>query len=409
MNYSRTDRDQLSKVRDALQEGDPRPTMRESFWGRRRRLARESAEQRQKLITERDNARGYRINVKQVVLAFAVEFFIIGLILLGQYYIAQQAAGDRVLPILLFPIGLAVVELARVPLAIAVRTQNSWSVKLFAGLGVAAAVTVTTFSLSTIAYQTFDPRLIEANDKYNALQNWRSAKDIRKSEVEVADRDLEERRKQLSSANDRIKSLQEQISKVNAVKGENCTTVTNPDSTTSRSCTSANLNAAQSKTLQAQLASEQKDRDALDAAVRAAEAARAKYDLRSIDEQIAKAESDYRMAITHSQLHSYTSFVVRKAPTEVTDAEVKGLEFYLIFIPSIAAALASTLLAITAVHRIRLPKVEPAATMPDEALNFLLGPLVQTLQQEARNAVDGAMRARSNQGEVKSSAQTAKA
>jgi hypothetical protein len=43
-----------------------------------------------------------------------------------------------VFSILLFPIGLAVVELARVPLAIAVRTQNSWSVKLFAAMGVLA-------------------------------------------------------------------------------------------------------------------------------------------------------------------------------------------------------------------------------------------------------------------------------
>ena len=397
MNYSRSDRDQLSKVHTVLQEGDLRPSTRESFWSRWRRLSRESA-------TERDIARGYRINVKQVVLAFAVEFFIIGLILLGQYYIAEQTAGQRVLPILLFPIGLAVVELARVPLAIAVRTQNSWSVKLFAALGVAAAVTVTTFSLSTIAYQTFDPRLIEANDKRNSLENWKSAKEIQKNEIDIADRDVEERRKQLNSANDRIKNLQEQISKVSAVKGENCKTVTNADNTTSKSCTSANLNAAQSKTLQAQLANEQKDRDALDGAVKAAEATRAKYDLRPIDEQIAKAESDYRMAITRSQLHSYTSFVVRKAPTEVTDAEVKGLEFYLIFIPSIAAALASTLLAITAVHRIRAPRVEPTASIPDEALNFLLGPLVQTLQQEARNAVAGAMRGRGDQSEVKTSA-----
>jgi hypothetical protein len=64
----------------------------------------------------------------------------------------------------------------------------------------------------------------------------------------------------------------------------------------------------------------------------------------------------------------------------------------LIFIPSIAAALALTLLAITAVHRIKRPKVEPAAIMPDEALAFFLGPLVQTLRQEMKNAIAEAMK-----------------
>ena len=103
--------------------------------------------------------RGYSLNLKQVFLAFAVELFIIGLILIAQYNIAEDVAQNRVFAILLFPIALAVVELARVPLAIATRTQKSWGIKLLAALGVIAAVTVTSFSLSTIAYQTFDPRL----------------------------------------------------------------------------------------------------------------------------------------------------------------------------------------------------------------------------------------------------------
>ena len=118
---------------------------------------------------ERDIERGYSINVKQVTLAFAVEFFIIGLILVGQYLVAEEAAKDKVFSILLFPIALAVVELARVPLAVAVRTQDSWSVKFFAAVGVIGAVIVTSFSLSTIAYQTFDPRLAEATEKNNQI------------------------------------------------------------------------------------------------------------------------------------------------------------------------------------------------------------------------------------------------
>jgi hypothetical protein len=60
------------------------------------------------------------------------------------------------------------VELARVPLAIAVRTQKAWHIKLLSSLGVMAAITVTSFSLSQIAWKTFDNRIVEAtqaNDK----------------------------------------------------------------------------------------------------------------------------------------------------------------------------------------------------------------------------------------------------
>ena len=39
------------------------------------------------------------------------------------------------------PAALAMVELARVPLAIAVRTQDAWHIKLLATLGVLAAIT----------------------------------------------------------------------------------------------------------------------------------------------------------------------------------------------------------------------------------------------------------------------------
>ena len=394
MNYSRTERDQSSaKITTVLRDDHRQRKEDDSPNNRGKGFFRAFAEWRQRR-REREIERGYRINVKQVVLAFAVEFFIIGLILVSQYYIAEQTAQEHVITILLFPIALAVVELARVPLALAVRTQESWSVKLFAALGVIAAVTVTSFSLSTIAYQTFDPRLIEANEKSNALQNLKSERDIAQNEISLADREVDTRRKERDDANIPIKSLQDQISKIVAVPGQNCKTITNPDNTTSKTCISQDLNAAQSKmkTLQAELKNAQNDRDSKDALLKTAETKRAKYDLRSTDEKIAKAESDYRIAVTRSQLHSYTSFIVRKPPTEVTDAEVKGLEFYLIFIPSIAAALASTLLAITAVHRIQPPKVESAVAMPDEALTFLLGPLVQTLKQEVKNTVAEAMK-----------------
>ena len=69
----------------------------------------------------RDIARGYSINVKQVLLAFAVEFWIIGLIIIGTYLLIAERDPDHVSREAIFsalslPAALAMVELARVPL-----------------------------------------------------------------------------------------------------------------------------------------------------------------------------------------------------------------------------------------------------------------------------------------------------
>ena len=340
----------------------------------------------------RDYERGYSINVKQVILAFAVEFFIIGLILVAQYLIAEQAAKEKVFSILLFPIGLAVVELARVPLAIAVRTQNSWSVKFFAALGVTAAVIVTSFSLSTIAYQTFDPRLEDVNQKSNLLHDLQATKAILVGEITLATHDVEQKTKDRDSINVRYNDLQSQISKLSTTKGESCLTTTSAEGVTTKHCTPTSaINYAQLKTLQTQLANTKKELDETESALGVAETARAKYDLRPIEEKIARAQNDYRIAVNRSQLHSYTSMIMRKAPTEVSEAEIKRLELYLIFIPSIAAALASTLLAITAVRKIRARPEEVVTVLPDDAATYLFGPLLEAVKKQASDAVIAAM------------------
>jgi hypothetical protein len=159
----------------------------------------------------RDRARGYSINIKQVVLAFVIEFTIIGLILTSQCLIAFEQ-GPHAFEALLFPIALAMVELARVPLAIAVRTQPSWSVKVAAAVGVLSAVVVTSFSLSTIAYRTFDPRLSQANDSHN---DWLSLNTQRVSLVTQranAEADVEQRIKERDGINELIKTVMGQIS-----------------------------------------------------------------------------------------------------------------------------------------------------------------------------------------------------
>ena len=152
--------DTLSGTADQSAAGLHRPEQVESLRSRRWKIAR-----------ERDIQRGYSINVKQVVLAFAVEFWIIALIVVGTYLLisdSRQLSSQAIFSALLFPAALAMVELARVPLAIAVGTQKAWHIKFLSSLGVMAAITVTSFSLSQIAWKTFDNRIVEAtqaNDK----------------------------------------------------------------------------------------------------------------------------------------------------------------------------------------------------------------------------------------------------
>lgn len=71
---------------------------------------------------------------------------------------------------MLYPLALALVELARVPLAIAVRTQKSWNIQFAALLGVAAAVVVTSTTLYQIGELTFSPRRAAVYEKLNALE-----------------------------------------------------------------------------------------------------------------------------------------------------------------------------------------------------------------------------------------------
>src|ERR1700749_4299563 len=73
---------------------------------------------RQRARLERDRERGYSVNIKQVVLAFTVEFVIIGLILTNNVATVEQIADltpAKTVQALLFPIAMAMVELARVP------------------------------------------------------------------------------------------------------------------------------------------------------------------------------------------------------------------------------------------------------------------------------------------------------
>jgi hypothetical protein len=357
--------------------------------------------ERRRSRRERDAERGYSINVKQVVLAFAVEFWIIGLIVVGTYQLIDDSgklSQKEVFSALLLPAALAMVELARVPLAIATRTQTSWHIKLFAALGVLAAITVTSFSLSQLGWKTFDTRIAEATRASDKLATARKDKESFEQKLAQAAHDIDQKISAKNVINDAIAALEAQLTKISTSTGQSCKPQLGPDGkpmfrengTPIQSCSpTAVVNAAQLGTLKAQIASRKKELDVAEGELRQSYQTAKGMDGRRIEEALTTAEAEYRTAVNNSQLHSYTSMFTGKAPFEVTESEVKNLEKYLIFIPSIAAAFASTLIAITAVRRIRAPA--PVTTLSDEAAEYLFGPLVVAIRQEAKEAVRAAV------------------
>jgi hypothetical protein len=349
---------------------------------------------RQRNRLDRDSDRGYSINIKQIVLAFAVEFVIIGLILVNNFLVVAQLSDTtnlKTIQSLLFPIAMAMVELARVPLAIAVRTQNSWNIKFAALVGVFCAVAVTSTSLIQIGNSTFNPRLQDTHNTDDALTDLKTKRENLSTQIAEAD----ELVKQRTMERDRIFQANQNLnSQLTAQKPQECTTITIPSAapgapaTTSQSC---RANPAL-KPLTAAISDSKAKLAAAEAALKEAEAQHQnpKYDTQTLDESIRKAQKDNRGSIYQSQLHAYAAMLLRKDPQDVTDADVKLLEWYLIVIPSIAAAFSSTLIAMTAVRRIKPTKSAVDISLPDEAVAYLFGPLVTAIRKEARDAVAAA-------------------
>jgi hypothetical protein len=270
----------------------------ESFRSRRRKIAR-----------ERDIERGYSINVKQVVLAFAVEFWIITLIIVGTYLLitdSGQLSREAIFSALLFPAALAMVELARVPLAIAVRTQNAWHIKLLASLGVIAAITVTSFSLSQIAWKTFDNRIVEATQANDKLVEVKRTLVGFQNLTDQSQRDIAEKNQVRNAVSERLAGLEAQFTKISSASGVVTTTLRAPDGSIlldqngkpqTNSHLSSIVNQPQLNALKDQIASTRKELDAAKAAIQQADERAKALDRRKIDDELARADAAYRAAV----------------------------------------------------------------------------------------------------------------
>jgi hypothetical protein len=362
-------------------------------------FAEDALSKRQVARLIRDRERGYSINTKQIVLAFMVEFVIIGLILTNIYVTVAQlpdASTFKIVQALLFPIAMAMVELARVPLAIAVRTQNSWNIKFAALLGVLCAVAVTSNSLYSIGASSFNPRLEETHQKDVLLSQLKDRKHEEELQIAKAQVDAVQKLRDRDALNQSIQALNKQLTDQ---PPQNCGTVTTPSPAPGAPPTSALVckNNPVLKTLTTEItASKAKLGEAeiaLKQALAQVEHLSDNSEVRTLNDEIAKAQTQNRESIFQSQLHSLAAMLFGIDPQDVTPGQIKSLEFYLIFVSSIAAAFSSTLIAMTAVRRIKKPKEPVNVTIPDEAAAYLFGPLITAIRKEAADAVSAASKA----------------
>src|SRR5262245_60485482 len=95
---------------------------------------------------ERDEQRGYRVDKKRVVIAYTAEIVIIAASLYGAWLFATTYGHNdprTIAMMMLAPMGYAVIEWCRVPLALSVRTHRSRFVCALAVVGVLCAAGVT--------------------------------------------------------------------------------------------------------------------------------------------------------------------------------------------------------------------------------------------------------------------------
>ena len=151
------------------------------------------------------------------------------------------------------------------------------------------------------------------------------------------------------------------------------TTVCTPDAR--GSAMTSNLSAAREDAENAQAAYEAalKERNAVDRAVS--------------DRTLADAHAAYREAVRNSQLHDFASMVWGISPGEVTDRMIAQFLRWFVFGAAICVAFTSTMIAFTAITRVKPPKPK-TISIDDRNGEFILGPFAEKVIAEAKSAVN---------------------
>ena len=338
---------------------------------------------------ERDQQRGYSIVYKQVVLAFLIEIIIVITSLIGAWLMASKygrTSTDHVVMVLA-PVAYAMVELSRVPLALATRTQRSFLMKFVALVAVLCAAGVTIKSMSMLGEIMFRPRLEAVAEAKRNLDKVNHDREAMAYRIKAADDVVAQRKSEREAVEQQVLRIAAEIGKR---PGQTCSKYSGTDKNghayNGQKCSADPGTLA----LNQQLQSASENRAEASKKLEEANAERTALSLTQANKLSSEAEARYREALFHSQLHSFTAMAFGKDANQVTDGEIASFLRIFVFLPAILVALASTLLAMTAVHRIKPKKEATQVTVPDEAVIQILRAAVQSANVELEHATAAA-------------------
>ena len=303
----------------------------------------------------------YTICKKRLLGAYAAEFLIAGTAFAGSVLMAEKYAptGTDFYLMILAPIVYVVVELSRVPLALSIRINPSKAMKCIAVLGVICAAGITTKSMSQLGEMMFRPRLAAVEKAKRDDAEAQDALATQTNTIEQAKALVAQKRDEVADTDARLKSVS---SAIGLQPGQSCGTVTGRRANgvlyQYRSCSKNPATVA----LARQLDQAEKDRNVAAMSLDAANAALKNLAGPELALRATAADTTLKEAIFESQIHSFAAMVFGIAPLEVTDSQIHVFLRLFVFIPAILAAVASTLLAMTAVTFL------PQPTSPDYRL-----------------------------------------
>ena len=314
-----------------------------------------------------------RTNGKTLSIAIVIELIIVSAVLFAAYQFAERySGGDNMQWWMAIICGIvyAMVELARVPLAMMAAMHRRWYARWLAIFVLMFAVVITTKSLSQIGEQMFSQRLVEVHKAQTDLEiaeanNQGAIKDhaSKLERIEALDAEIESFTKGLKEFG-KPPEPKQVCNIIQTRRGPNktCRMVPSPWA---------------GETMQKQLVDTRNKRNAMDAEMVASGKAR---DVATV--AIAKAKGDHQVAVLHSQLHSFASMLFRKPQSKVTDGEIATIQLFFVLIGALAGAVTATGLAYCSFTR--HPTPPKLASKPVKAPTVNIIPALRELATELK-------------------------
>lgn len=316
-----------------------------------------------------------RTNGKTLTIAIVIELIIVGAVLFAAFQFANRYSdGDNMQWWMAIICGIvyAMVELARVPLAMMAAVHRRWYARWLAIFVLMFAVVITTKSLSQIGEQMFSQRLVEVHKAQTDLE-------IAEANNQGAIQNDADKHDRIEALDAEIESLIKQLKEFGKPpEAKQVCTTTSGKRGFVKTCKMVTPVWAGAE-VQRNMTDARNKRNAMDAETVASGKAR---DAANV--AIAKAKGDHQVAVLHSQLHSFASMLFRKPQSKVTDGEIATIQLFFVLIGALAGAVTATGLAYCSFTRHKEPKakVAPAQKRSPTPLNIV--PALRELAAELK-------------------------